>query len=135
MAKILYLENEEILVKHLPVLLKDHGLEVTSTDSPDNALALLSKEAFDAVLLDIMMPPSENMDVEQIDYGRETGIAVAKQIRKLNPKIPIVAFTVLTDPEIQGKMRAAGIGLSINKPSEPGQIADALLHVIRGSKS
>lgn len=131
MARILFLEDEEDLGMYLPLLLKEKSLEVISTTSITQALEWLAKESFDAVLLDIMMPPTEDMDAENLDYGRETGVEVAQRMRAIRPDVPIVALTVLTDSEILTKVWKAGVTEILNKPSEPEQIVDVLQQVIR----
>jgi CheY-like chemotaxis protein len=133
-ARILLLEDEEILVENIPLLLKERGLEVVGITSIDRALELLGREDFDMVLLDIMMPPTEDMDAEKVDYGRETGVEVARRMKAVKPDVPIIAFTVLTDPQIQAEMREAGIIEVINKPVEPDQIADKLWQVLWARK-
>jgi CheY-like chemotaxis protein len=136
MARILLLDDEGEIVEQLPPLLKDKGLEITGTVSIPEALALLGKEPFDAVLLDIMMtlPESMQADAEKLDYGRETGVEVARQMKEIKPGVPIVAFTALTDPEIRARMREAGIVETLSKPAELTQVADVLLRVLRTRK-
>lgn len=129
MAKVLFLEDERILVEDLPVLLKEEGIEMKSTTSINQALEWFAEEEFDAVLLDIMMPLEKDMDAEQLDYGRETGVEVARRMKAIKPDVPIVALTVRRDPEIQAKMREAGVAMILNKPSELEQIATVLRQV------
>jgi CheY-like chemotaxis protein len=104
---------------------------VTGTVFIDEALERFAKEDFDVVLLDIMMAPAADMDAEELDYGRETGVEVARRMKAIKPDVPIVALTVLTDSKIRAEMREAGIVEILNKPSEPEQIADFLWQVIR----
>jgi CheY-like chemotaxis protein len=134
MAKILFLENEEDLIENLPPLLKLKGLEIIPFDSIPEALDQLAQEHFDAVLLDVMMPPSEDMDAEKLDYGRMTGVEVARRIKSINQEIPIIAFTVLTDSEILDNIRKAGVVKIIHKPSEPDQIAETIWQVLKSRK-
>lgn len=130
MYKILFLEDELDLVEDLPVLLRESKLEVIGTASIPKALNLVANEKFDAVLLDIQMPPMEDMNAEAVGYGRETGIEVARRIKVIEPAVPIVALTVVTDSRIHAKMQEAGIIKIISKPSEVEQIAQTLLRVI-----
>lgn len=130
MARVLFLEDEEDLVLYLPRLLKQKGLQVIGTKSIGEALDRFAKEDFDAVLLDIMMSPAEDMDAEALNYGRETGIEVACRMKDINPDVPIVAFTVLTNPEVKSRLREAGVSAILNKPSETEQIAEALWRAI-----
>jgi CheY-like chemotaxis protein len=129
--RVLYLEDEQDMVEYMPLLLREKGLAVIGTTSISEALTWFEEQEFDAVLLDIFMPPTDDMDVEALNYGRETGVEVARQMKKLKPQVPIVALTVVTDPEIQAHMREAGIDSVVNKPSDPDPIAETLLRVIR----
>jgi CheY-like chemotaxis protein len=129
--RVLYLEDEEGPLEVLPLLLREEGIEIIGTSSIEDALQWVSEQSFDAVLLDIMMPPAENMDDESLDYGRLTGIEVARRVKAKRPELPIVAFTVLTDREIRAQIRDAGAIEIISKPCEPDAIADTLLRVIR----
>jgi CheY-like chemotaxis protein len=130
-VRVLYLEDEEDTLEVLPLYLREEGIEIIGTLSIEDALQWVSEQSFDAVLLDIMMPPTENMDDESLDYGRLTGIEVARRVKAIKPGLPIVAFTVLTDREIRKQIRDAGVIAIISKPCEPDVIADTLLRVIR----
>lgn len=130
MYKVLFLEDELSLVQALPRLLKSRGLNMIGTTSIIEAIELFANEDFDAVLLDIMMPPAEDMDAEALDYGRKTGVEVARRMQAQKPAAPIVALTVVRDRDIQARMREAGIVEIINKPAETEQIVETLLRTI-----
>ncbi len=130
MYRVLYIEDEPDAVEDMPVLLKERGLDVIAEESIGDALVLFEREHFDAVLLDVCMPPTADMPFAVVGYGRETGLEVARRLRKLKDKVPIVALTVVNDAEIQGRMREAGICRIINKPSEAARIAEDVLNVI-----
>jgi CheY-like chemotaxis protein len=55
-------------------------------------------------------------------------------MKAIRPDVPIIAFTVLTDPEVRKEMREAGITTVLGKPSELEQIATVLWQVIRTGK-
>lgn len=131
MTKVLFLEDEKSLANTLPAVLRDieDSLDVISFTDIDEALTRLKKEVFDAVLLDISMPPTNTMDSEEIEHGWLTGIAVTRDIKAIRQDIPIIALTGRSDPVLQEKMRQAGIDRIINKPSEPDNIAQVLLKV------
>lgn len=127
MCRILFLEDEADPVEHLPLLLREKRIEVSGTTSIAEALERLRGEPFDAVLLDIMMPPAEDMDAEALAYGRETGVEVARRMKAIRPEVPIIALTVTTDKDIQTRMWQAGIVEILNKPAETDLIAEVLL--------
>jgi CheY-like chemotaxis protein len=124
--RVLYLEDEEDALEILPFLLERDGIEIAGTSSIEEALEWVAGQSFDAVLLDIMMPPAEDMDDEDLDYGRLTGIEVARRIKAIKPDLPIIALTVLTDPEIRAQIAGAGVDKIVNKPCEPDVIRTAL---------
>ena len=132
--RILFLEDEEDLVEDLPRLYKQRGIEIVGTISIPDALRLLKEEHFDAVLLDIIMPPTEDMDAERVDYGRRTGVEVVRRMKKIKPHIPIVALTVITDPEIRTEIYKAGVKTIINKPADPERIYEELQRVLKQSR-
>jgi CheY-like chemotaxis protein len=127
--RVLYLEDEEAVLEALPLLLEEEGIEVVGTSSIEEALQWASEQSFDAMLLDVMMPPTEDMDDESLDYGRLTGKEVAKRIKEIQPELPIVAFTVLTDRELRNEIKEAGVTLIVTKPCEPDVVASALQQV------
>ena len=131
MVKILYLEDEVTLADLLTELFKVIGWELKSTKSIPDALKWFQEQEFDGVLLDIMMPPADGMDPEQLDYGRETGIEIARRMHNLKPGVPIIAFTVLRDAKTRSKILQAGAVDIINKPAEFEQIRSRLQQVIR----
>jgi CheY-like chemotaxis protein len=130
--KILYIEDEKDMVALLPLLLGEKGIEVTSTGSISEALDKLKDSSFDGVLLDIMMPPTDDMKDQELDYGRTTGIEVARRIKAIRPAIPIIAFTALTDQDVRQKMYEVGVIKIIEKPSEIDKIASILRQALTG---
>lgn len=129
MLRVLLIEDEPLLIETLPAVLKDKysELQVQGMTSIPQALAKLKEKEFDVILLDIAMPPTEDMDPDSIEYGRLTGIEVARRIKEVKPGMPIVALTVVSDPSYQGRMRAVGIEFVINKPVDVDAIAQVLL--------
>jgi CheY-like chemotaxis protein len=127
--RVLYLEDKEDVLEALALLLEEEGIEIVGTSSIQEALRWVSEQSFDAVLLDIMMPPAENMDAESLDYGRFTGREVARWIKELRPSLPIVAFTVLTDRDLRAEITSVGVEYIVTKPCEPDDVARALFRV------
>jgi CheY-like chemotaxis protein len=129
MPRVLFIEDEPRLVKTLPAVLEDRykDLQVVGMTDIIEAMNRLKEEEFDVVLLDISMPPTEDMDSGEVEHGRLTGIAVAQSIKKIEPDISIVALTVVSDRAMKSKMLEADIQTIINKPAEIDEIAQALL--------
>jgi len=61
--KILVVDDDQTLVRTLSWILKDNGFEVTSLTSGEELLAKLEAESPDLVLLDIMMPQVDGLQL------------------------------------------------------------------------
>ncbi len=107
--------------------------QIVGTTDISEALTRVAHEEFDVVLLDISMPPTEGMDLDEIEYGRYTGIEVARRIKRLKPDLPIVALTVVTETSLQQRIREAGVKEILNKPTEFDSIAQMLLRAVQSS--
>lgn len=79
-SRILLVEDELNLARPLQFNLEQEGYEVQSTPSGKQALLLHAKQAFDLIILDLM--------IEGID-----GFEVARQIRQRDKKLPIIMLT------------------------------------------
>lgn len=107
--KILFVDDEPEFVRPQVTALEDAGYEVILETNPDEALALLQKQEFDLIILDLIMPPlqkdKERCD-QELDYA-ETGIKLLQEIRsKLNLiDVPIIFLTVVRDQDLRSKIR------------------------------
>ena len=88
--KILVVEDESHLAKGLQFNLEREGYIVSLVDNGESAIELLGKQPFDLMILDIMLP-------------KVNGIEVAKRVRNTDIRFPIlmpVSYTHLTLPTI-----------------------------------
>ena len=88
MSRVLVVEDEAHLAQGLRFNLEAEGHSVHVTDKGEVALALLlqEKEAFDALILDVMLP------------GKD-GFTVARELRQAQNYIPLLMLTARTRPE------------------------------------
>jgi DNA-binding response OmpR family regulator len=88
MSRVLVVEDEAHLAQGLRFNLEAEGYSVHVTDKGEVALALLlqEKEAFDALILDVMLP------------GKD-GFTVARELRQAQNYIPLLMLTARTRPE------------------------------------
>ena len=98
-------------------------LEVQLAGTCEEALRLAEEYAYDAILLDLLMP----------GIG---GLALLKEIRAHPPNMatPIVMVTVVSDPETREQCMSAGASAYLVKPIERGALAAAVKAQIDGRK-
>jgi two-component system nitrogen regulation response regulator NtrX len=80
MYKILVVDDEMNITKTIKEVLEDYGFSVITLNEGSNTLGILSVEDVDLVLLDLLMP-SVN------------GIEILKEIRKQFPMLPVVMIS------------------------------------------
>jgi len=126
--RILFIEDERFFLEQIQMALTSY--EITPAYSAPEGIELAQSKNFDAVLLDIMMPPSEDMDPESVDYGRSTGVEVCRKIKELKPDLPVVALTVVRDPGILERIAEAGANGILNKPASSSEVSASLDEVL-----
>ena len=78
--KILLAEDEPALALIIKESLETRNFEVTHCKNGQEAFAIFTKQTFDILVLDVMMPIKD-------------GISVAKDVRKIDKKMPIIFLT------------------------------------------
>lgn len=112
-------DNAEIAASTVP-LLRDLGCEVTHTNSPEEAIAELTRHPirFDALLSDIVMP------------GTTNGLGVARFARENQPNLPIV---LMTGHAAEVHRAVADGFVVLAKPCGPDVLGHALLRALGGA--
>lgn len=116
--KILVVDDEPDFVKMLKIRIEGMGYEVLTASSGEEALDMVKKQKPAAVLLDILMP---GMD----------GIEVLKKIRATNKKLPVfmvTAFSTQERFELANQLNASGfIVKTSDMKQEMENIANAIM--------
>ena len=96
-VKIVFAEDDALLSRAVNVQLLDEGFKVLSATDGQSALKLIKKELPDLVLLDIIMPKLQGLDV-------------LKALREdpKTKKTPVIMLTNLDNPEDRAKARKYG---------------------------
>ena len=84
--KILILEDEKPLAHALELKLTHEGFEVTTTDNGETGINLLTKEKYDLVLSDLIIPGIN-------------GFGVLEAIKTKKIKVPVIVMTNLNQEE------------------------------------
>ncbi|MCW8890604.1 MAG: diguanylate cyclase [Sedimenticola sp.] len=106
-AKILYIEDSEAVAGMTQVVLKAEGYEVSCFNSAEDAVDIMSREAFDLVITDILLE------------GQMTGIGLIRHIRSLpspDSQIPILAVSGLDKASQKIEALRQGATEFIEKP-------------------
>lgn len=95
--RILYIEDDRWLSETLGEFFEyTEGWEVVRAFGPGEAIEALERDSrrFDAIVLDIMMPPDHVASDERSNYGQDTGILLLDKLdRMLEGVIPVVVLS------------------------------------------
>jgi PAS domain S-box-containing protein len=121
MYSVLYVDDEEALLEIVKLFLERSGEFVIETaSSARQALGLLTKRSFDAIISDYQMP---DMD----------GIELLKKVRSLYGDIPFILFTGKGREEVVIQAINFGADFYLQKGGEPKAQFAELSHKIRQS--
>jgi len=122
MAKILVIDDAPNFRAILDILLRGNGYDVLLADNGRRGLELYRHEHPDVITLDLNMPGLD-------------GIAVLKEIRKVDQKQPVIVMTGDTNPENERQVRALGVSEFIIKGVSLEVLTDALKHLLKNTSS
>ncbi|MCA1962270.1 MAG: response regulator [Desulfomonile sp.] len=113
-VKVLLVDDEKDFTDTLGERLQARGFEVRTASSGDEGLALLKEKAPDVVILDVLMP------------GKD-GVEVLREIKGLNPIVEVIMLTG------HGTIETAIEGLKLGaydyllKPTDTGELVAKIL--------
>lgn len=118
MDKILLIEDDAAIVDSLSQLLTQHGFQVTNAGTQRAALALLEKQSYDLLLLDVSLPDG-------------SGFGVCAAARRAAPEMPVI-FLTASDDEMSV---VAGLDMGaedyISKPFRPLELISRIRTALR----
>ncbi len=103
MIKVLYVEDEVNLALIVSDSLEDSGFEVIHRENGFDALAVFKRDKPDVIVMDIMMPMMD-------------GYTLATEVRRIDPQVPIIFLSALTQAEDVVKGFHIGANDYIRKP-------------------
>ena len=123
-ARILLVEDNEINQQVAMEILTNAGLQVTLAVNGEEAVNMVPKDEWDAVLMDIQMPVMD-------------GYTAAREIRNLKSEIrnlPIIAMTAHAMTGDREKSLAAGMNDHVAKPIDPLELFSTLVKWIPAAR-
>lgn len=119
--RILWVDDEIDGLKSHILFLENRGFAVATAPNGEDALAMLSENGFDCVLLDEQMPGMRGMTVFQ-------------RIRDTNPRLPVVMVTKTEDEGLMDQAIGRRVDDYLVKPINPNQVLSVLKRLLEGSQ-
>ncbi|MCB2148262.1 MAG: response regulator [Deltaproteobacteria bacterium] len=110
---ILVIDNESDQLEMMKEILGRIGFDAKTTDNPQQALAMVEKQAFSLIFIDLIMSEIDGMDL-------------CEQIKQVRPSVCVYAFSGhahLYSPE---RLERAGFDGAIGKPATMEEIKAVL---------
>jgi two-component system response regulator PilR (NtrC family) len=110
---ILVIDDEEVMRDVLGALLGQAGYQVTLAEDGPNGIALARKHAFDAAVVDVMMPEM-------------SGIEVLEELKRLDPDLVVLMITAYASVETAITAMKKGAFDYVSKPFKHEEV----LHIL-----
>jgi two-component system, OmpR family, phosphate regulon response regulator OmpR len=118
---VLVVDDDRRLRVLLSAFLRKHGYRVTVAASAAEARAFLEGLAFEIIVLDVMMP-------------EENGLDLAASLRK-HSEIPILMLTARSDAVDRVRGLEVGVDDYLGKPYEPRELLLRIASILRRTRS
>jgi DNA-binding response OmpR family regulator len=120
MKRILVVEDESDIAFGLQLDLKNEGYDVEIESDGESALERIRKEAFDLILLDVMLP-------------RRDGFEVCRQLRRTGSRTPVIMLTARAQEAEKVLGLEIGADDYITKPFSPRELRARVKAALRRS--
>jgi len=117
-TRILMIEDDARLAEMVARDLGRSGLEVTGSGTASEGLARLAREPFDIVLLDLMLPDADGLDV-------------CRRLRASGSAVPVIMLTAKGDPTDRVVGLELGADDYLGKPFDPRELLARIRAVLR----
>lgn len=123
MKRVLIVDDSAEVRRSVREVLSDALRDLVVEEAADaaGALALVEREVWDVVLLDLSLPDRRGMDA-------------LRDIRRLRPGLPVLVMSLHAEAEYGAAARAAGAAGYVAKGSAPETIARAVEGALSASR-
>jgi signal transduction histidine kinase/ActR/RegA family two-component response regulator len=128
-VRVLVVDDQEEARLMIAQSLGEWGAAVTAVASGREALALIEREAFDALVCDIAMPGMDGFEV----IGRLRAMGGAPELPHLS-HLPAIALTALARPEDRMQSLVAGFQMHVSKPVELAELITVIASPVRDQR-
>jgi len=116
--RVLLLDDDAAIQRLVSALLRRAGFRVDAVSRGSKAIEALSRNAYDAILLDLMMPT-------------EGGVTVVQHLRKVNPALLVRVLLLTATPESVLKNLERDIAGVVRKPFTRDELIGAVTKVAK----
>jgi len=100
---ILVVDDNNGVLEFLMLLLSKHGLSAIGASSGDQCLNIVKNRPVNLIILDVMMPAMD-------------GLEVCQELKKITPSIPIILLTARDDMTTRAAAMDLGVSEFVTKP-------------------
>lgn len=100
---ILVVDDNKVVLEFLLLLLSKHGLSVIGAASGGECLEIVKTRQVDLIILDVMMPLMD-------------GLQVCQELKKLCPAVPVILLTARDDMVTRAAAMDLGVSEFVAKP-------------------
>ena len=137
-ATILFVEDELSLVDEFSKILQREGHRVIAHSRPSPVLqAIRTAKHIDLAVMDLQLPMKDCPEIgfQEAAGGKETGLVLARELRKKFQKVPIVFWTQDYGKKIFAKIKKLGNTFLVRKVSGPLPVLNIIENALSGFQS
>ncbi len=116
--RILIIDDDKDICEYMDLLLSQNGYKVDTATDPNRGIEMLREEEFHVVVLDIMMPQLNGMEV-------------LEKIRDFDTDISIIIFTGFPSVDTAVTSMKYNVSDYIKKPFDVDEFNDTLQEILR----
>lgn len=121
MHRILVVDDDPQIRFFLDQALKDEAMDLTIATDAESALALLEKQAFDLVLMDVRLPKTNGLDA-------------LRQIKRCHPQALVIVMTAYSSKDTAMEALRRGAHDYFNKPFKVDELRTVIRRALEKSR-